>query len=210
MPTIIVWDLDGTILDTDRLFAPVNERVAAVAGISLEQALASRRRVAKTAFTLPAWLHDVGLSGQIVEQLVADINSDLARRAPDCLYEGVRALLEELPVRHVLATAGDPEFQAQKFGLLGLGHCFKAEDRHFVPRQGSKADVINNYTGSGPVAFVENLSEWHWEVVREGLLVTQIRILWPGSATSAPSGGDGVRWQIATTISHLRQLLTSS
>jgi hypothetical protein len=204
---IICWDLDGTILNTDRLFAPVDARVAEIMGVSAPYAHHVRRAVARTGFTFRAWFEALQMSPKHFVPLTEELEADLSVRAPGCIYPGVRELIETHTERHVLVTAGDGHFQRWKFSLLGLHRSFGVHDRHFVPRTGSKAQAIEPYLSLGEVLFVENLPQWHEEVRSYGLRVRLIRPRWPGAESSSIHTGDGTLWEAVDTSAELQEAL---
>jgi len=204
---IICWDLDGTILNTDRLFAPVDVRVAEVAEVSASYAHHVRRAVARAGFTFRAWFEALRMSPEYFTPLIDELEADLSVRASGCIYPGVRELIEAHTERHVLVTAGDGHFQRWKFSLLGLHRSFDVHDRHFVPRTGSKAQAIVPYLSQGEVLFVENLPQWHEEVLSRELRVGLIRPRWPGVASSSIHTGDGTLWEAVDTPFELQEAL---
>lgn len=205
------WDLDGTILHTGRLFAPVIKRVANVSGHPVQVVADSLGRVSKITFTFTAWFADLGLEQSLRTDLEAKLRADVAARAKDCIYPGVVELLEKRKqegVRQVLITAGDPKYQQWKFELLGLEDVFVAEDRHYIPLDGSKVAIIEKYLAFGLVNFIDDRSNWLRDVRSAHLPVVCIRPCWPETKSAAPEPEDGQLWYTASTIEALHQLLT--
>lgn len=203
------WDLDGTILHTGRLFAPVIRRVAELTGLSEKTVADSLGKVSKITFTFQAWFDDLVIEESLWADLEAEFRDDIAARAPDCIYPGIRDILlaRQQVARQVLITAGDPEYQRWKFELLGLDDIFATEDRHYIPLQGSKVEIIEEYLALGPVKFIDDRTNWLHEVLGAHVPVTCIRPRWPETKSAAPEAGDGVLWQTATTADELHHLL---
>ena len=208
--TVDCWDLDGTILHTGRLFAPVIKRVAEVSGKPLKTVADSLGQVSRVTFTFQAWFADLGIASAEWAALETELRADLAARAPACVYPGVPELLrarKQAGVRMVLITAGDPDYQTWKFGLLGLEDVFDLEDRHFVSLSSSKADVIDGYLALGPVNFIDDRINWLEEVRGKHTPVHCIRPRWPETSSATPHADDDRLWQTATTLEQLQQLL---
>jgi phosphoglycolate phosphatase-like HAD superfamily hydrolase len=203
------WDLDGTILHTSRLFAPVIKRVAELTGLSEKTVADSLGEVSKITFTFAAWFDDLVIEEPLWADLEAEFRADIAARAQSCIYPGLRAILlaRKQVARQVLITAGEPDYQRWKFELLGLDDIFAEEDRHYIPLDGSKTKIIEKYLALGPVIFIDDRINWLNEVLGAHMPVTCIRPRWPETKSAAPEEGDGVLWQTATTIEELQQLL---
>ncbi len=203
------WDLDETILDRNRFFAPAIKRVAEVSGRSEAEVAAALSRVGKTTFTFAAWFRELGIAEEVRPVLEAELRADLMVRAPSCVYPGMRELLAERKrqgVRQVLISAGDPDYQAWKFDLLGLNDIFSPADRHFVPRNGSKAAVVAVYASYGTITVIDDHVDWLTEILDQ-CAVHCIRPRWPGANHAEPHVLDNQSWQVATTIEELHHLL---
>ena len=107
----------------------------------------------------------------------------------------------------MLNTAGDPFYQRWKFGLLGLDHLFSPEDQHYVPRYGSKAEVLRHYLAFGRVRFIDDGVNWHMQVLEQQLPVECFRARWSADTRSAIHSNDGEHWRVVYTPAKLRTLL---
>lgn len=201
---ILACDLDGTLLNTSRLFYDIDRYVAEKLSRSVLEVVTARKRLSKIGFTFTGWFKALGCSDEHGIDLETLVRLEYGGRVRSHLYPGIQDLLERRPRRFVLVTAGDPQYQRWKFEQLGLEHLFREEDCHFIPMNGSKAEILARYTHRGPLAFLENLPHWHQEVYEEGLLVRQIRVVWPGDSAHA---GDHLRWQVARTVVDIERLL---
>lgn len=207
--TVDCWDLDGTILHTGRLFAPVIKRVAEITGLSEKLVAEALGQVSKITFTFEAWFLTLGIAESRWIELESEFRADIAARAQSCIYPGLRETLlaRKQVARQVLITAGEPDYQRWKFELLGLNDIFAKEDRHYIPLDGSKTKIIEKYLSLGPVIFIDDRINWLNEVLGAYMPVTCIRPRWPETMSAAPEAGDGVLWQTATTVEELQQLL---
>lgn len=214
MSRVECWDMDETILNTiGWLYQPVSMRIAEACGQPVAVVAAARERIPiRTINFFRDWFAELGLQPASWAALEADLRTDIAIRAQYCLYPGIRELLERrrrAGVRMVLITAGDAGYQAWKFSHLGLDHIFAAQDRYFVPLDGSKASVITRFLKRGHVTFIDDTQHWHHELIDFALgeHVNCIRPRWPGSTNEARHLDDDELWHTATSADEIERLL---
>lgn len=204
------FDLDETLVNMQELFGPVSARVAEIAGKSVTEVNRSRWRVGEITFTFSDWFRDVGIDEALWPALESELRGDIALRARDCLFPGVYELLiarKTMGVRLALITAGDPFYQRWKFSLLGLDHLFAMEDRHYVPRYGSKAEVLRHYLAFGRVRFIDDGVTWLMQVIQEDLAVECFRARWSLDPRAVDHQHDGERWHVINTPAQLLAIL---
>lgn len=206
MGRVAAFDLDRTLVDMGQLFGPVTRRVTEVSARSTDEANEVRWQVGEITFTFASWFRGLSIDEAQWAELELELRQDMGQRARDCLYPGIRALLEMLKstsVRLVLITAGDPLYQRWKFNLLGLEDLFAVEDQHYVPRYGSKAEVLRHYLAFGDVSFVDDGPDWHLQVIEADLPVRRIRPCWPENTRALPHAGDDEHWHVVRTSAEL-------
>ena len=109
MPALIIFDIDGTLLETGRVTVPAVQRTFAAHGLSMPDYDTICGFFGKPVETYEAWLAEQCPPG-MAEQIVAETNAlELQLIGSEGrLYEGAREVLEEL---HGIVDAVDAELQ---------------------------------------------------------------------------------------------------
>lgn len=209
------FDMDSTKLNTPDLLRPVVQRVAEIADKTVTEVNQSRWKVGEITFTFADWFRDVGIEEDRWSELETELRGDMALRARDCLYPGIYELLnarKTAGARLVLITAGDPFYQRWKFSLLGLDHLFAVDDRNYVPRYGSKAEVLRHYLAYGRVRLIDDGVPWLIQVAEERardpkFQVECFRARWSSDPRSVPHPEDNELWRVVHTPAELLALL---
>ncbi len=108
MPALIIFDIDGTLLETGRVTVPAVQRTFAAHGLSMPDYDTICGFFGKPVETYEAWLAEQCPPG-MAPQIVAETNAlELQLIGSEGrLYDGVRGVLEELYGSHVLAVCSN-------------------------------------------------------------------------------------------------------
>ncbi|PJE76977.1 hypothetical protein COV05_02180 [Candidatus Uhrbacteria bacterium CG10_big_fil_rev_8_21_14_0_10_48_16] len=212
---IILWDFDHTILNTEQgLYGPLLDQLAKE--IARERQFVDEMfvRANDQTFTFSIFFELLGIDRSLWGALEAELQADLRRRMPDCLYPGVLEVIKqqhERGSRQVLVTAGDPDYQRWKFGSLeSLQPFFASEDRHFVPLSGSKADVVVEHLDlRHRLTFIDDSARWHYELLSRTSRVRHLRAMWPDTLGVLSHRDDGYLWGVFQSAEELKRLLAN-
>lgn len=204
----IFWDLDGTLLNTVRLFDDVLDDLAATVGKPREAIDREFVHCNCVTFTWELLFDRVGLTD---DQLCFDKRnaylSYLGGVMQDFLYPGMIEVVVEFAdvAEHVLVTAGDPPWQRTKWGMLGpLTSYFKPPDLHFIPLAGSKGMRIASYRDNPVKILVDDTVARLREAKLRNPTLIGILMVWEGED---PPREDGDDWLVAHNADELRAIL---
>ncbi len=190
------WDLDGTLLDATQLFLEV-------IGEDYDSIRPKLLEAGKATFTLRNYLAVSGVLRDEHTAREAAYLADIKARANGCLYPGVEHVLEERSkvARQVLVTAGDPTWQQQKFDAATKLHkFFLPEDRHFVPLNNSKGEILLQYSGTR--TFIDDSPERLQEALDTVPGTKLIRPIF-AHAKHAAHPGDGILWSVVRSADEI-------
>ncbi len=108
MSALIIFDIDGTLLETERVTVPAVQRTFAAHGLPVPDHDTICGFFGKPVETYEAWLAEQCPPG-MAPQIVAETNA-LELRLIGCegrLYDGARDVLEELHAKYVLAVCSN-------------------------------------------------------------------------------------------------------
>jgi len=108
MPALIIFDIDGTLLETERVTVPAVQRTFAAHGLPVPDHDTICGFFGKPVEAYEAWLAEQCPPG-MAEQIVAETNAlELQLIGSEGrLYEGAREVLEELHGKYVLAVCSN-------------------------------------------------------------------------------------------------------
>ena len=149
MPALIIFDIDGTLLETERVTVPAVQRTFAAHDLTVPDRDTICGFFGKPVKTYEAWLAEQCPPG-MAPQIVAETNALELRLigGEGRLYDGARAVLEELHAKYVLAVCSNgPDDYVNEFldahGVRPLLAAVRARGTFY----GSKTEMIAEIKG---------------------------------------------------------------
>jgi phosphoglycolate phosphatase-like HAD superfamily hydrolase len=144
MPALIIFDIDGTLLETERVTVPAVQRTFAAHGLPVPDHGTICGFFGKPVETYEAWLAEQCPPG-MAPRIVAETNAlELHLIGSEGrLYDGAREVLEELHARHVLAVCSNgPDDYVNEFLNAHKVRPLLAAVRARGTRYSGKAEMI--------------------------------------------------------------------
>lgn len=204
-----LWDLDHTMLNTERkLFGPILDHLSEQISRPRSSVSRSFDRVCSKTFSWENWFADLGLDRSVAHFLRREYERDIGQRIESCIYPGIVDTIRRRKARGVLpalVTAGDPAWQEWKFlQARSLAELIDAQHRHYVPLNGSKAEVIARYRGARRLNDMDDSGRWHREAIALGIPhLRHARPQWPDTDGTKLEPEDGTAWTVTRTIEEL-------
>ena len=123
---LVIFDCDGVLVDSEPISISVLVDALRIAGVTMSEAEAHERFLGKSLKTMSEILHaDYGLA--IDSHFLEDMRKRLYARFRTDLrsVDGVREVVENLPVAHCVASSSQPERIRLSLSVTGLIDCFE-------------------------------------------------------------------------------------